>query len=88
MRADRQEDSGCCGSDLEKQRDRKAIIDSFTAGEIPVLVNCMVFTEGTDIPRVEETVIIARPTQSDSLYSPDGRAVGCGYPRERKAHSD
>ena len=28
----------------------------------------MVFTEGTDIPLVE-TVIIARPTQSDSLYT-------------------
>ena len=32
------------------------------------MVNCMVFTEGTDIPLVE-TVIIARPTQSDSLYT-------------------
>lgn len=49
-------------------KDRASIIDRFTAGRIPVLVNCMVFTEGTDIPRVE-TVIIARPTQSDSLYS-------------------
>ncbi len=28
----------------------------------------MVFTEGTDIPLVE-TVMIARPTQSDSLYA-------------------
>lgn len=47
---------------------RSGIITRFTAGEIPCLVNCMVFTEGTDIPRVE-TVIIARPTQSDSLYT-------------------
>lgn len=64
-------------------KDRKAIIDSFTAGEIPVLVNCMVFTEGTDIPRVE-TVIIARPTQSDSLYS---QMVGRGlrlYPGKER----
>jgi len=47
---------------------RAAIVDAFTRGDIPCIVNCMVFTEGTDIPRVE-TVIIARPTQSDSLYA-------------------
>ena len=49
-------------------KERAAIIRAFTAGEIPCLVNCMVFTEGTDIPRVE-TVIVARPTQSESLYA-------------------
>lgn len=49
-------------------KDRAGIIRDFTAGKIPCLVNCMVFTEGTDIPRVE-TVIIARPTQSDALYT-------------------
>lgn len=47
--------------------DRASIIERFTAGEIPCIVNVMVFTEGTDIPRVE-TVIIARPTQSEALY--------------------
>jgi len=51
-------------------KDRAAIIEAFTAGEIPCIVNCMVFTEGTDIPRVE-TVIVARPTQSESLYCLD-----------------
>lgn len=64
-------------------RDRAAIIDDFTAGKIPCIVNCMVFTEGTDIPRVE-TVIIARPTQSESLYA---QMVGRGlrlYPRKQK----
>lgn len=49
-------------------KNREEIIRRFTEGEIPCLVNVMVFTEGTDIPRVE-TVIIARPTQSDSLYA-------------------
>lgn len=49
-------------------KDRADIIRRFTNREIPCLVNCMVFTEGTDIPLVE-TVIIARPTQSDSLYT-------------------
>jgi len=51
-----------------KTKGRSKIIERFTSGEIPCIVNCMVFTEGTDIPRVE-TIIIARPTQSDSLYA-------------------
>lgn len=66
-----------------KTKDRAAIIDGFTAGKIPCIVNCMVFTEGTDIPRVE-TVIIARPTQSESLYA---QMVGRGlrpYPGKEK----
>lgn len=64
-------------------RDRGAIIQAFTAGEIPCIVNCMVFTEGTDIPRVE-TVIIARPTQSEALYA---QMVGRGlrlYPGKER----
>lgn len=48
-------------------KDRAEIIKRFTNREIPVLVNCMVFTEGTDIPLVE-TVMIARPTSNSSLY--------------------
>ena len=64
-------------------KNRAAIIDDFTAGKIPCIVNCMVFTEGTDIPRVE-TVIIARPTQSETLYA---QMVGRGlrlYPGKQK----
>ena len=64
-------------------KNRAEIIARFTAGEIPCLVNCMVFTEGTDIPRVE-TVIIARPTQSDGLYT---QMVGRGlrlYPGKQR----
>lgn len=49
-------------------KSRAEIIDAFTRREIPVLVNCMIFTEGTDIPLVE-TIIIARPTQNSSLYT-------------------
>lgn len=51
-----------------KTKDRAAIIERFTRREIPCIVNVMVFTEGTDMPLVE-TVIIARPTQSDTLYT-------------------
>mgnify|MGYP002851912658 CR=1 FL=1 len=49
-------------------QNRSDIIERFTNKEIPCIVNCMIFTEGTDLPLVE-TVIIARPTQSDSLYA-------------------
>lgn len=62
---------------------RGKIIEDFTAKRIPCIVNCMVFTEGTDMPLVE-TVIIARPTQSDSLYA---QMVGRGlrlYPGKQK----
>lgn len=51
-----------------KTKNRADIINRFSNREIPCIVNVMVFTEGTDIPLVE-TVIIARPTQSESLYS-------------------
>lgn len=64
-------------------KDRASIIRAFTEGTIPCIVNCMVFTEGTDIPRVE-TVIIARPTQSESLYA---QMVGRGlrlYPGKQQ----
>lgn len=66
-----------------KTRNREDIIKSFTQRKIPCLINCMVFTEGTDIPLVE-TVIMARPTQSDSLYA---QMVGRGlrlHPEKEK----
>ena len=49
-------------------KNRADIIRDFTSRKIKCLVNVMVFTEGTDIPLIE-TLIIARPTQSDSLYT-------------------
>lgn len=47
---------------------RNEIIEKFTNCEIPCLVNCMVFTEGTDMPLIE-TIIIDRPTRNASLYT-------------------
>lgn len=66
-----------------KTKDRSEIIEQFTRREIPCIVNVMVFTEGTDIPLVE-TVIIARPTQSEALYT---QMVGRGlrpHPEKEK----
>lgn len=49
-------------------QNRADIIKRFTNREIPCLVNCMIFTEGTDMPLIE-TIIIARPTKNVSLYT-------------------
>lgn len=64
-------------------KNRAELIKKFTNREIPVLVNCMIFTEGTDMPLVE-TVMIARPTSNSSLYT---QMVGRGlrlYPGKEK----
>lgn len=66
-----------------KTKKRDELIKKFTNREIPVLVNCMIFTEGTDMPLVE-TVMIARPTSNSSLYT---QMVGRGlrlYPGKEK----
>lgn len=64
-------------------KNRAELINKFTNREIPVLVNCMIFTEGTDMPLIE-TIIIARPTTNSSLYT---QMVGRGlrqYPGKDK----
>jgi hypothetical protein len=49
-------------------KDRADVVNAYKKGEIPVLVNCALFTEGTDLPNTR-TVIIARPTKSVGLYT-------------------
>lgn len=49
-------------------KDRAEVVEAYKRGEVPVLVNCALFTEGTDLPDTR-TVIIARPTQSPTLYA-------------------
>lgn len=48
--------------------DRTEIVRAFSEGKIPCLTNCMIFTEGTDLPNIQ-TVIMARPTKNISLYT-------------------
>jgi superfamily II DNA or RNA helicase len=50
-----------------KAEDRENIVARFKAGLIKVLVNCMVFTEGVDVPEIG-CVILARPTKSLPMY--------------------
>jgi ATP-dependent helicase IRC3 len=45
---------------------RSERVDAFRKGQFPVLLNCGVFTEGTDIPNID-CVLLARPTRSRNL---------------------
>lgn len=54
-------------SGLQSQKHRKEILKKFKSGEIDVLTNCQLLTEGFDEPSIE-CLIIARPTKSKSLY--------------------
>jgi len=49
-----------------QKAERGERLDDFKAGKFPVLVNCGVFTEGTDIPNID-CVLLARPTKSRNL---------------------
>lgn len=48
--------------------DRKEILERFAAGEIDILSNAMLLTEGYDEPAID-CVVILRPTRSRALYS-------------------
>lgn len=63
---------------------RSEILDRFKNKTTRCLVNCMVLTEGTDLPMIE-TVIMARPTSNQSLYTQAvGRALRL-FPGKEKA---
>lgn len=64
--------------------ERRAAVDQFNEGKLQVLSNCMVFTEGTDIPRA--TVAgIARPTRNPGLYLQMVGRVLRPYPGKERA---
>lgn len=47
--------------------ERRATLDAFRQRALQVLCNCMVLTEGTDLP-LAECCVIARPTKHHGLY--------------------
>lgn len=47
--------------------DRRAVLERFVEGKTTVICNCMVLTEGTDLP-IAEVAVIARPTTHKGLY--------------------
>ncbi|KOS17871.1 putative mitochondrial ATP-dependent helicase irc3 [Escovopsis weberi] len=65
--------------------ERGAILEGFKKGEFPVLVNCGVFTEGTDIPNID-CIVLARPTRSRNLLV---QMIGRGmrlHPGKKNCH--
>ena len=68
-----------------KKRVRGERLDAFKKGEFPVLLNCGVFTEGTDIPNID-CILLARPTKSRNLLV---QMIGRGmrlYPGKKDCH--
>jgi ATP-dependent helicase IRC3 len=64
---------------------RNEQLQAFKNREYPVLINCGLFTEGTDIPNVD-CVVLARPTRSKSLLI---QMIGRGlrlYPGKENCH--
>jgi len=73
----------CSISGKTPKSDRRKILRDFASGQIQVVCNCAVLTEGFDNPGVE-VVIMARPTKSRSLYAQmAGRSL---RPAENIAH--
>lgn len=49
------------------KEDRRIILRQYTEGQIELIANCMVLTEGTDLPRTG-CILHAKPTKSATLY--------------------
>lgn len=47
--------------------ERRDILTAYTRGDVTVVTNCMVLTEGTDLPRTG-CILHAKPTKSATLY--------------------
>ncbi|ORY06346.1 P-loop containing nucleoside triphosphate hydrolase protein [Basidiobolus meristosporus CBS 931.73] len=56
-----------CVTSKTHNTSRAEILADFRARKFPVLINCGILTEGTDIPGID-CVIMARPTQSHVLF--------------------
>jgi len=56
---------------------RRALLRQYANGEVQVLANCAVLTEGYDDPRTD-CIVVARPTKSRALYA---QMVGRGTRR-------
>jgi superfamily II DNA or RNA helicase len=48
--------------------DRVELLNRFEHGDLEILTNCQILTEGTDIPNIQ-CIIHARPTKSAALYT-------------------
>lgn len=72
------------GAKGRMERDREDIIREFRNGELPILVNCLVLSEGFDAPECS-CIIMARPTSSSLLYQ---QFIGRGMRPKKGEFSD
>lgn len=49
------------------EEERRGMLNGFSDGRVKCLINCMVLTEGTDLP-ICDAIMNLRPTCNDSLY--------------------
>lgn len=59
--------------------ERRRILDGFSKGSVPVLLNCAVLTEGTDLP-ITDCIVMTRPTCNSNLYT---QMVGRGLRKHK-----
>ncbi len=59
--------AGCIVGEMSK-KERVYVLDAYRAGDLQILVNCMVLTEGFDQPDIE-SIVLGRPTTSSLLYT-------------------
>ncbi|KAK4982606.1 putative ATP-dependent helicase IRC3 [Elasticomyces elasticus] len=67
------------------KKERAEKLTAFKKREFPVLVNCGIYTEGTDVPNID-CVLLARPTRSQGLLS---QMIGRGarlFPGKENCH--
>lgn len=62
---------------------RRDVLDRFSKGGIPVLINCSVLTEGTDLP-ITDCILLTRPTCNSNLFI---QMVGRGLRRHQGKES-
>ncbi len=67
MLPEEERDSICVITGDTPADERKQILKNFYDGRIKCIINCMVLTEGTDLP-ICDTIISVRPTCNPTLY--------------------
>lgn len=71
----------------QAQRDRDRTVSDYLDGKIDLLINCEVFTEGTDFPNVR-SVVMARPTASVTKYLQMVLRGGRSFPEHAATGND
>ena len=66
---------------------RRDIVTNMRAGRVDALINCEVFTEGTDIPQIR-SIQLCRPTASETLWLQMALRGGRSFPQYAATGTD